>query len=128
MAMRITGEDNNASYSEAKVVSGGLSTTPAKTVTAPAAAPVTVDATSGGTVIVAANVNRLGLMLQNVGTEPCLIRLGGNPSATAYNYVLSKDSGAKVGAGGSLILDNWRGAVKGITEANSTVIAVTELA
>jgi hypothetical protein len=95
--------------------------------TAPVATPVTVDTTAGGTVIAAANADRLSITIQNVGTEPCIIRLGGNPSATAYNLILAEDTAAKAGAGGKVTIKNYIGAIKGITEANSTVIAVCEI-
>jgi hypothetical protein len=91
------------------------------------AAPVTVDTTAGGTVIAKANKDRLSITLQNVGTEPCLLRMGGDPSATAYSHVLGADSAAKAGNGGVISLYNYTGEIKGITEANSTVIAVTEV-
>lgn len=94
---------------------------------APTASPVTVDTTAGGTVIAAANANRISITLQNTGTEPCIIRLGGDPSASAYNFILGEDSAAKAGNGGSITIKNYTGAIKGITEANSTVIAVTEV-
>jgi hypothetical protein len=96
--------------------------------TAPAASPVTVDTTAGGTELVAANANRISVTLQNVGEEPCLIRLGGTPAAGAYNMILGKDSAAKAGNGGSITITDYTGAIKGLTEANSTVIAVTEVA
>jgi hypothetical protein len=95
--------------------------------TAPTATPVAVDTTAGGTVIAAANAKRLSITLQNVGTQACLIRLGGNPSATAYNIILGADSAAKAGNGGSITIKDYIGAIKGLTEAGSTVIAVTEV-
>jgi hypothetical protein len=95
---------------------------------APAATPVTVDTTAGGIVIASKNEKRLSITLQNVGTEPCLIRFGGNPSATAYNVILGKDSAAKAGNGGSITIRDYIGEIKGITEANSTVIAILEVA
>jgi hypothetical protein len=94
---------------------------------APSATPVTVDTAAGGTVIAAANADRISITLQNVGTEPCLIRLGGNPSATAYNIILGADSAAKAGNGGSITIRDFIGSIKGITAANSTTIAVMEV-
>lgn len=98
-----------------------------KSSTAPAATPVTVDTTAGGTVLIAANANRISVTLQNVSTEPCIIRLGGNPSITAYNAVISEDSALRAGGGGCITITDFTGEIKGITEANSTVIAVTEV-
>ena len=94
---------------------------------APSASPVTVDTTVGGTVIAAAAASRKSITLQNNGTEPCIIRLGGNPTNAAYNFVLSESTGARDGLGGSITLNTWKGAIKGLTEANSTVISVLDL-
>ena len=91
------------------------------------AVPVTVDATVGGTVIAKKNKDRLSITLQNVGTEPCILRFGGNPTNTEYNHILGVDSAARAGNGGSITLCNYTGEIKGLTEANSTVIAVTEV-
>lgn len=98
-----------------------------KTSTAPGATPVTIPVTAGGTTILAANANRISATLQNTGTEPCIIRLGGNPSTTAYNFILAEDTGVRIGAGGSRTINNFTGEIKGITEANTTTIAVEEL-
>jgi hypothetical protein len=97
------------------------------TSTAPAAAPVTVDTTAGGTAIAAANASRLSIILQNISTVACIIRLGGDPTTTALNLVLAPDSAARAGNGGSIIITGYTGAIKGITEAGSAVIAVTEV-
>ncbi len=94
---------------------------------APGADPVAVDTTAGGKVIAARNERRLSITLQNVGTEPCLIRYGGNPDATHYNIILGADSAAKKGNGGSATIRDYVGEIKGLTEANSTTIAVTEV-
>ena len=92
----------------------------------PIADPITIEVTVGGTVIAIANPARLSITLQNNGTEPCLIRLGGNPSITAYNMVLGADSGIRKGCGGNAVITEYCGEIKGITEANTTVISVTE--
>ena len=90
-----------------------------------AATPKTV-ATSN-TVVISANTKRQYVILQNVGTNPVLLRLGAAASAANYNYVLSKGTGAKDGLGGELKLTNYQGAIHGITEASSTVISITEM-
>jgi hypothetical protein len=92
-----------------------------------AATPVTVDTTAGGTIIAKNNKDRLSITLQNVGVIPCLLRLGGDPSATAYNLILGTDSAAKAGDGGSITIRDYTGEIKGITESSSTVIAVMEV-
>ena len=93
---------------------------------APAATPVTVDTTLNGTVIAAANLHRQSITLQNVGSVPCLVRLGGNPSSSAYNFILAADSGTRLGQGGSITLTAFQGEIKGITESSSTSIAIYE--
>ena len=97
-----------------------------KTSVAPSASPVTVDTTGGGTTIAAANANRLSITLQNNGTEPCIVRLGGDPTTAAYNLVLPADTSARQGEGGSWTSNKYTGAIKGLTEANSTAISVIE--
>jgi len=97
-----------------------------KSAVVPAASPATVNTTSGGTVIAAANTNRLSITLQNNGTEPCIVRLGGDPSIIAYNLVLPADALARKGEGGSWTSNKYTGAIKGLTEANSTAISVIE--
>ncbi len=94
--------------------------------TAPTASPVTVATTTGGTVVIAANTSRKRLILQNTGTEPVILRFGGDPSTSAYNYVLKDGTAARDGLGDTLELYAYTGAVKGIVEANSGVVAVTE--
>lgn len=97
------------------------------TSTAPTASPVTVDTTGGGIVIASANARRKEIMIQNNGTEPCIVRLGGNPTTAAYNFVLSEATGARDGLGGSITIDTFIGEIKGLTEANSTIVSVMEL-
>ena len=92
----------------------------------PTATPVVVDSTVGGVAIVAENKLRQSVTLQNVGTVACLIRIGGAPSATAYNFVLSADSLAKAGQGGLITLTGYQGSIVGITESSSTTIAIYE--
>jgi hypothetical protein len=93
----------------------------------PTASPVTVNTTSGGIVIAAKNSKRISITLQNTGAEPCIIRLGGDPSTSAYNLILAEDGGTRYGEGGSITITDYVGPIKGITEANSTTIAVLEV-
>ena len=97
-----------------------------KNMNAPLAVPVTVGTTAGGTVLVAANPARLSITLQNVGTEACILRLGGNPTNAAYNMVLAADSGTRKGTGGTVTFADYQGEIKGLTEANTTIIAIIE--
>ena len=89
--------------------------------------PVTVDTTAGGTVIAASNDKRKEITLQNNGTEPCIICLGGNPATDNYHIVLSKSTTARDGLGASITIDWYKGAIKGLTESNNTVISVMEI-
>lgn len=88
------------------------------------ASPITVD--TDATVIVAANLSRLTVTLQNVGDKPCIIRFGGTPSPEAFNMVLAADTSTRQGQGGGVSIENWQGEIQGITETGSTVIAVYE--
>ncbi len=94
---------------------------------APAAAPVTITDAVGGVVIAAANAKRKYIIIQNCGTEPCIVRLGGNPTTAAYNFVLEDCTANRDGKGAAIRIDGYQGAIKGIVEANTTVIAVTEI-
>jgi len=89
------------------------------------AAPVTV--TTASTEIVAANARRQHIILQNNGTEPCICRLGGTVSTAAYNFTLSKATGARDGLGGTVTIANYQGAINGICESNSTIISIMEI-
>ena len=89
--------------------------------------PVSVDTTSGGTVIAAANDKRKEIILQNCGTEPCLICLGETPTTSNYNLVLADGTANRDGLGASVTIDFYQGVITGLTEANSTAIGVTEI-
>ena len=92
----------------------------------PLAIPVTITTAAGGISVAVANPARLSILIQNVGTEPALVRLGGDPSAIAYNVILAADTGSKKGSGGSILIGDFQGSIKAITEANTTVLAVLE--
>jgi hypothetical protein len=92
----------------------------------PAAIPITVAATN--TKIAAANDRRKSILLQNNGTEPCIIRLGdSDASTTAYNFVLSDCTANRDGKGANILITNFQGAIQGIVESNTTVISITEM-
>lgn len=46
------------------------------------------------------NLNRLGWTIQNVGTNPLFVCLGGTASSTVFHYVLKAGTGASDGLGG----------------------------
>lgn len=98
-----------------------------KTSTAVTATLVTVPATAGGIVIVAANSSRLYVILQNNAAEPCLLNLGGEPTISAYNYILAEPTGVRFGNGGALRIDNYQGEIKGLVESNTTVVSILEV-
>lgn len=99
-----------------------------KTQIAPAINIVAVPNTAGGVVVAAAHDRRSSITIQNTGAKPCLIRLGGDPSSTAYHIVLSADSGTRNGVGGAITLDTYNGAIKALCEdAAGTVVVVTEV-
>lgn len=99
---------------------------PVTTSTKSATNLVTVDDTANGTEIVAANSNRIKLIIQNQDSQPVLLSFGENTSITSYSMVLSGASGVRTGDGGSYTAENWKGQIKGITEANSTVVSIFE--
>ncbi len=57
--------------------------------------------TSAGLVL-ASFPDRRGWVIQNVGTNPVFIRLGGTASDTVFHYVIKGGSGEKDGLGGSV--------------------------
>lgn len=59
--------------------------------------------TSAGTAL-AANINRCGLIIQNLGQNPLYVRFGGTASATVFHVALSAGTADDNGEGGSLIL------------------------
>jgi len=93
----------------------------------PTSTPVTVDDAEGGTSLIAANPDRLSVTLQNVGIVPCLICLGDDASDSNYSAVLAADTDIRAGKGGVIEIRDYLGSISGITEADSTDIAVTEI-
>ena len=80
---------------------------------------VIVDTTIGGTVIVAANSNRVSIVLQNIGEENCYLSLKGDP-------VIDTNTNLLLFAGGASVAVTDKVEIKGITAANSTIILITE--
>lgn len=97
------------------------SITQAKTANTPAIV------TSGGDVI-AANSNRKGWMIQNVGTNALFVRFGTGASETVFHAVLKGGTGDSDGNGGSI--SQMGGLVfQGIISATGTTpkMVITEL-
>lgn len=83
--------------------------------------------TDAGTVL-AANTNRKGLIIQNVGTNALFIRFGGTASSTVFHVVLKGGTGDSDGNGGSFsMIDGliYQGLVS--IAGTSPKLVVTEL-
>jgi hypothetical protein len=87
---------------------------------------VSVDTTSGGTVIVSANSSRRKIIIQNQGLVPVLLNFGDSVSVTSYRLILSPGSGVRVGDGASWESESYKGEIKGLTESSSANISVLE--
>lgn len=71
------------------------------------------------------NYPRKKLIIQNIGLEPCYIKLGDGISKDDFHFVLAPDTSLAFGNGGSVTLDNWHGEVYAIAE-KPTKISVLE--
>lgn len=71
------------------------------------------------------NDDRNKLIIQNIGLEPCYIKLGDGISEDDFHFVLAPDTSPAFGNGGSVTLDNWHGEVYAIAE-KETKISVLE--
>ncbi len=71
------------------------------------------------------NDNRKKLIIQNIGLEPCYIKLHTDISKDDFHFVLAPDTSPAFGNGGSVTLDNWHGEVYAIAE-KETKISVLE--
>lgn len=83
--------------------------------------------TSAGEII-ASNENRYSWGVQNVGTNPLFIRLGGTASSTVYHRVLKGGTAASDGLGGSWDQEGSTVFTGSITMAGtSPKVVVTEM-
>ena len=87
---------------------------------------ITIDTTENGVEIVGANSNRRNLIIQNQGNSPILLNFSDDVSITNYRMILPAASGIRSGDGGSFVTDIYKGNIKGITEADSSIISVFE--
>lgn len=71
------------------------------------------------------NENRKKLIIQNIGLEPCYIKLEEGISRNDFHFVLAPDTSPAFGNGGSVTLDNWHGEVYAIC-GKETKISVLE--
>ena len=111
---------NNRTIETIERVWGPTSATPAST-------PVTIAATSTAILAARTDGRRKHVILQNNGTEPVIIRLGGDASTAVYNVVLKDGSAGRDGNGASITIDNYQGSIYGIVEANTGVISILEM-
>lgn len=65
------------------------------------------------------------LVIQNIGLEPCYIKLDSEVSKDDFHFVLAPDTSLAFGNGGSVILDNWHGEIYAICE-KETKLSVLE--
>ena len=80
--------------------------------------------TSGITTLLAANLSRIGFIIQNVGSNPLWVNLDGTSAHTVSGY------GVQVAAGGNFSLDKsltYQGVVYAIATSGSTTVNVTDL-
>lgn len=71
------------------------------------------------------NEERKKLIIQNIGLEPCYIKLDNGVSKDDFHFVLAPDTSLAFGNGGSINLDNWHGEVYAICE-KETKLSVLE--
>lgn len=83
--------------------------------------------TSAGTAL-ASNAQRAGWTIQNVGTNPLFVNLGGTASSTVFHYVLKGGTGDSDGLGALIGQTNGTVFTGTITVAGTTPkFVVTEL-
>ena len=76
-------------------------------------------------IILDENLDRNKLVIQNIGLEPCYLKLGNEVSKESFHFVLAPDTSPSFGNGGSINLDNWHGEVYAIAE-KETKLSVLE--
>lgn len=88
---------------------------------------VTVNATPGGVVLLAANANRLGFSIQQAGTSVIKVTLGPTaPTQTVYHFALAA-GGTQDDGSGVLHLDfTWTGLVQAISSVDGGAVVITE--
>ena len=77
------------------------------------------------TLILDENMDRAKLVIQNIGLEPCYIKLDNEVSKDDFHFVLAPDTSPSFGNGGSINLDNWHGEVYAICE-KETKLSILE--
>lgn len=101
------------------------STSQVKVATVNTATRQTVSTTSG--TILASNTARKKLYIQNVGITTIYIAFAQTPTASVYHIALAKCStAANDGTGGTLVEDQFTGAINAISSATGGAVVVTE--
>lgn len=77
--------------------------------------------TNTPTLLLPENEGRNKIIIQNIGLEPCYIKLEFGISKEDFHFVLAPDTSPAFGNGGSVTLDNWHGEVYAICEKETTV-------
>lgn len=90
------------------------------------ATPSLVNVTTTATTIVGANPNRLTVQIQNHGTVPVLLKIGGNPTTSDYHMILTPASATRLGDGGVYGTATSLLSIVGITESSTANVSVVE--
>lgn len=122
----IEGQLANASFdlSGNQRVVGTLTTSPPGAATATAPAQQGVGTAAGQ--ILAANVNRVRLKIQNTGTSRIKLGFGQVPTQTAYHVCLPACGNADDGSSEPYIDEIWKGAVNAISSVGGGTVVVEE--
>lgn len=72
-------------------------------------------------VLLSDNDKRQKIIIQNIGLEPCYIKLENGVSKESFHFVLAPDTFPSFGNGGSVTLDHWHGPVYAIAEKETKV-------
>ncbi len=75
--------------------------------------------------LIETNHIRKKLIIQNIGIDPCFIKLDNTISKDDFHFVLAPDTSIAYGNGGSVALDGWHGEVWAVAE-RETQISVLE--
>lgn len=71
------------------------------------------------------NKDRNKIIIQNIGLEPCYIKLDNEISKDNFHFVLAPDTLPRFGNGGNITLDNWHGEIYAICD-KETKLSVLE--
>lgn len=93
-----------------------------------ASTPAQTSVSDSAGVILAANDDRKGLIVQNSGTTTIYLTLGAtNPTVTAYHVALAACTAGDDGKGGAYFDEAWTGVVRAIGSAAGGSVVITEI-